>query len=125
MEAVASGYFDDLLIANFMRVSLSNMRLYPFFTPVVAKVGGNAQVYTRTQYRKFLARYFRRNPVGSLAYMLDFYVTFIMMPTLGRMARALRLRPQLERFYRLALGDRVKHRAPAARSGQDISKHDG
>ena len=118
------GYFDDLLIGNFMRVSLSNMRLYPIFTPLVAKVGGNAQVYTRTQYRRFLARYFRRNPVGSFAYMLDFYVTFMMLPTLGRMARALRLRPQLEWFYHLALGDSVKRRAPAARSEQDISKHD-
>jgi hypothetical protein len=124
MEAVATGYFDDLLIGNFMRVSLSNMRLYPIFTPLVAKVGGNAQVYTRTQYGRFLARYFRRNPVGSLAYMLDFYVTFMLLPTLGRMARALRLHPQLERLYHLALGDCVKHRAPAARSGQDISEHD-
>ena len=108
MATVASGYFDDLLIGNFMKVSLSNMRLYPFFTPLVAKVGGNAKVYTRPQYGKFLARYFRRNPIGSFAYMLDVYVTFMVLPTLGRIAHSLKLRTQLRQLYHCVLGDPVR-----------------
>ncbi len=108
MQTVAGGYFDDLLIGNFMQVSVSNMRLYPHFTPLVAKVGGNAKVYTRPQYGRFLARYFRRNPIGSLVYMLDVYLTFMVLPTLGQIARSLKIRPQLERLYHLVLGDPVR-----------------
>lgn len=108
MQTVAGGYFDDLLIGNFMQVSVTNMRLYPHFTPLVAKIGGNAKVYTRPQYGRFLARYFRRNPIGSLAYMLDVYLTFMVLPTLGRIARSLKMRSQLERLYHLILGDPVR-----------------
>jgi hypothetical protein len=107
MAAVTSGYFDDLLIGNFMQVSLSNMRLYPHFTPLVAKLGGNAKVYTRSQHGKFLRRYIARNPAGSFLYMLNVYMTFMVLPALGHMARRLKLRAQLERLYRRVLGDPV------------------
>ena len=106
MATVNSGYFDDLLIGNFMKVSLSNMRLYPFFTPLVAKIGGNAKVYTRNQYFRFLARYFRRNALGSAAYMAHTYVYFQVLPALGRMSRSLKLRPQLKQLYHRMLGTR-------------------
>jgi hypothetical protein len=91
-----------------MQVSLSNMRLYPHFTPLVAKLGGSAKVYTRSQRGKFLRRYFARNAAGSFAYMLDVYMTFMVLPTLGRMARHLKLRAQLERLYRHVLGDAAR-----------------
>jgi hypothetical protein len=91
-----------------MKVSLSNMRLYPFFTPLVAKIGGNAKVYTRTQYLKFLTRYFRRNPLGSAAYMAQTYVYFQVLPTLGRMSRSLKLRPQFKHLYHRMVGDPIR-----------------
>jgi hypothetical protein len=104
LAAVTSGYFDDLLIGNFVRVSQVNMRLYPHFTPVVAKLGGNAGVYTRDQYTKFLSRYFRRNAVGSAAYMINTYVIFGILPAIGQLTRKLRLHSQLERLQRLVAG---------------------
>jgi hypothetical protein len=33
--------------------------------PLVAKIGGNAKVLTRMEYYRFLADYFRRNPIGT------------------------------------------------------------
>ena len=63
LATVEYGYLDDLLIGNFMKVRLVNTRLYPRFTPLVAKLGGNAKVYTTGEYYRFLWRYFRRNPV--------------------------------------------------------------
>jgi hypothetical protein len=107
MQAVSSGFFDDLLIGNFMKVSLSNMRLYPYFTPLVAKVGGNAKVYTRAQYARFLGRYFRRNPIGTLEYLLDTYFKFMILPELGASAQRLGIRRPMEFLYRSLLGDPV------------------
>ena len=68
LATVEYGYLDDLLIGNFMKVRLVNSRFYPRFTPLVAKVGGNAKVYTRGQYYRFLWHYFRRNPVGMIVW---------------------------------------------------------
>lgn len=99
LDAVGSGYFDDLLIGNFMKVSVTNMRLYPYFTPLVAKLGGNAKVFTREQYGRFRGRYFRRNPLGTLGYIWDMYFTFVVLATVGRIARALKIRPMVERIY--------------------------
>ena len=108
MATVTSGYFDDLLIGNFMKVSLSNMRLYPFFTPLVAKIGGNAKVYTRKQYLRFLSRYFLRNAPGSAAYMAHAYFYFQVLPTLGRMSRSLKLQPQIKQLYHRMLGNPIR-----------------
>jgi hypothetical protein len=46
LSTIEYGYFDDLLIGNFMKVQLIKTKLYPHFTPLVAKIGGNAKVYT-------------------------------------------------------------------------------
>ena len=54
---------------NFMKVRLINTRLYPRFTPLVSKIGGNAKVFNRRQYYRFLLRmHYRRNPVGMVGY---------------------------------------------------------
>jgi hypothetical protein len=108
MEVVAGGYFDDLLIGNFMKVSLSHMRLYPYFTPLVAKLGGNAKVLTAQAHRKFLAHYFRRNPIGTALYMLDTYLTFMILPGIAAQAKTLKIRRPLELIYRTMLRDPVK-----------------
>jgi hypothetical protein len=64
METVKYGYFDDLLIGNFMKTQLINMKLYPKFSPYLAKFGGSAKVYTRLQLLKFFFHYFRLSPVS-------------------------------------------------------------
>ena len=42
MQTIRYGYFDDLLIGNFMKTELINFQLYPQFSPCIAKYGGNA-----------------------------------------------------------------------------------
>ncbi|HEY1934601.1 MAG TPA: hypothetical protein VGG99_21550 [Acetobacteraceae bacterium] len=103
------GYLDDLLIGNFMRVRLMNTTLYPRFTPLVAKVGGNAKVYTPQQYRRFRLHYFRRNPLGmaqdSAAAIMNYHV----LPMLRRAADRFGIKQPLKYLYRSMLGDPVRH----------------
>lgn len=68
VAAVRSGYFDDLLIGNFVRTQLVNTSLYPHVTPLIAKFGGAAQVRTPRALRACRAHYFRLAP---LAYARD------------------------------------------------------
>ena len=51
------------------------------------------------QYGRFRGRYFRRNPLGTLGYIWDMYFTFVVLATVGRIARALKIRPMVERIY--------------------------
>jgi len=108
LETLQWGYIDDLLIGNFMKVNLTNASLYPRFTPIVAKFGGNAKVFTRPQYRRFLWRYFRRNPTGTFAYLWAVEWDHMVMPRLVRMAEATGLKPLLKRLYRNLLGDPIR-----------------
>ena len=102
------GYLDDLLIGNFMRVRLMNTTLYPRFTPLVAKVGGNAKVYTRQQYRRFLLHYFRRNPVGMTLDYAESQMNYHLLPLLRRLSDAVGIKKPLKYLYRSMLGDPVK-----------------
>jgi hypothetical protein len=62
METVEYGYFDDLLIGNFMKTRLVNMSMYPDFSPRIAKYGGNAKVFTLAEFARFRWHYFKRSP---------------------------------------------------------------
>ena len=104
MAAVGSGYFDDLLIGNFMKVQLTDTRLYPHFTPIVAKLGGNAKVFTKRDYRAFRRRYFKRNPLGSLSYLAFVRVGFGIVPGLAARLRSIGLGGALDRARQLAAG---------------------
>jgi hypothetical protein len=73
METVTSGYFDDLLIGNFMTTHLSHMRLYPDFSPLVAKFGGSAKVYTPSQLWACRLHYFRLSPAAYVRYHFQQY----------------------------------------------------
>jgi hypothetical protein len=59
--------FDDLLIGNFMKTTLHGKwgpdRLYPDFTPYVAKFADNGRARTDDEVRAYLASYRRRAPV--------------------------------------------------------------
>jgi hypothetical protein len=107
MTTVEYGYVDDLLIGNFMKVRLINTKLYPRFTPLVAKIGGNAKVYTRAQYYRFLLRYFRRNPVGMIAYRAQIYWDQIVLPWFRGLSERLGIKRPLKYLYRRWLGDPV------------------
>lgn len=71
MSTVEYGYFDDLLIGNFMKTQLVNMRLYPDFSPRLAKYGGNAKVYTQAQLARFYWHYFRRSPGAMVRFAME------------------------------------------------------
>ncbi len=64
MKTVKYGYFDDLLIGNFMKTQLVNVTLYPRFSPYIAKFGGSAKVFTRAQLLRFYLHYFMLSPVA-------------------------------------------------------------
>lgn len=108
METVQWGYFDDLLIGNFMKVNLTNTSLYPRFSPIVAKFGGNAKVFTWAQYRRFLWRYFRRNPMGTITYVWSVEWEHVVLPWLRETAEKIGVKPVLKRVYRMFLGDPVR-----------------
>jgi hypothetical protein len=107
METVTWGYFDDLLIGNFMKTRLINTRLYPRFSPLVAKIGGNAKVFTRREYYRFLTRYMRRNPFGTASTLLTIEVDQVFLPWLRRTAETLGIKRPFKLFYRKMLGDPV------------------
>lgn len=108
METVQWGYIDDLLIGNFMKVHLTRATLYPRFTPIVAKFGGNAKVFTRAQYRTFMWRYWRRNPAGTFVYQWEVAWEHVVLPWMRRVAEAVGLKPLGRRIYRSAIGDPIR-----------------
>lgn len=106
MATVECGYFDDLLIGNFMQTELHNAKLYPHFTPVVAKLGGNAKVFTRAELRAFKRRYFRRNPVGYVRWHLAQRAEQ-WLDVARLMADYFGIKRPLRRLYRKILADPV------------------
>jgi len=89
METVKYGYFDDLLIGNFMKTQLINMRLYPKFSPYIAKFGGNAKVFARPQLIKFYFHYFKLSPIAFVRSDLQSLWTYKLKPASWRMVRKL------------------------------------
>jgi hypothetical protein len=72
MTAVKYQVFDDLLIGNFMRTTLhGGAKLYPHFTPLVAKYSDNGGANTKSQLRSYFGEYFRRAPVDMLNHLLE------------------------------------------------------
>ena len=108
-EAIEYGYFDDLLIGNFMKTELHNARLYPYFTPLVCKLGGNAKVYTDAGWRRFRRRYFRRNPWGYMEWRLG-AMTERLVDVGRRVSGRLGFKAPLKWVYRKMLGDPVAWR---------------
>jgi hypothetical protein len=106
MSAVRLGYFDAILIGNFMTATLRGMALYPHFTPIVAKLAGASGVRTVRQWRRFRWRYFRRNPLGYLEWHAAEWLAGV-----GDVARLwadrLHVKRPLKLIYRKYLGDPV------------------
>lgn len=107
MKSLRYGYFDDMLIGNFMRTRLHNVSLYPHFTPIVAKLRGSAKVKTVSEHRAFMWRYFRRNPIGYIGWHAG-QKADALTDYLRRLSDAFGVKRPLKYVYRRLLGDPVR-----------------
>lgn len=89
LETVEYGYFDDLLIGNFMKTQLQNMELYPMFSPRVAKMGGNAKVYTSKQLWAFRIAWLMQSPVAFIRYRCQQFYHYLVLPKIRRLLRSM------------------------------------
>ena len=75
MSAIDYQVFDDLLIGNFTKVTLHGAwgprRLYPDFTPYVAKYADNGGARTRKELSAYFAEYRRRDPFGHMQHLVE------------------------------------------------------
>jgi hypothetical protein len=75
VAAVRYEIFDDLLIGNFAKVTLLGSwgegRLYPDFTPFVAKYGDNGRARTREELERYFRAYRGRDQLGYLRHQFD------------------------------------------------------
>ena len=106
MATAEYGFFDDILIGNFMRTELHNAALYPHFTPLIAKLGGAAKVYTNAERRRFNRRYFRRNPLGYLEWHFGQYRAAF-LDHVRWWSERFGLKQPLKIIYRRMIGDPV------------------
>jgi hypothetical protein len=100
MDTVTYGFFDDLLIGNFMRTRLVNMTLYPDFSPRIAKYGGNAKVYKLAELREFYWHYFRESPRGFVAHQIETMMQYYVIPTAKDLLRRIGLFDTAKASYR-------------------------
>ena len=76
VTAVKYAVFDDLLIGNFMKVTLhgdwdANQPLYPDFAPYLAKYGDNGGAHTRDELRGYFQEYRRRAGFDYIRHRLE------------------------------------------------------
>jgi hypothetical protein len=93
MTAIKYEIFDDLLIGNFMKVTLHGEwptgRLNPDFSPWVAKYGDNGRAHTLAELREYHRSYFERAPGDYLRHSFE---TKFLQPLQEATASALRSR---------------------------------
>jgi len=104
MQTVRDGYFDDLLIGNFMKAQLFNMQLYPHFTPIVGKLGGSAQVFDDAALRRFRWHFFALSPLAWLTYRAEQLAQYHLVPAIKATARALGAFDALKRLRLRLIG---------------------
>ena len=72
VTAIKNEIFDDMLIGNFMRTQLINIKsLYPDFIPYVAKYADNGMAKNKIE----LNKYFKYYKFNSADYWRDFFVS--------------------------------------------------
>ena len=101
MRAIRYEVFDDLLIGNFMKTTLvgkfQKSRLYPDFTPYVAKYADNGRAKSSEELKKYFREYRRRAPIDYLRDRLE-----------DRLSRAARSRIDADgELYQLAKKTRL------------------
>jgi hypothetical protein len=104
LTTVEYGYFDDLLIGNFMKTELHNTQLYPHFTPTIAKLGGNAKVFTKKQQRRFLMRYFKRSPAAFVRWRMEMHWEYDVLPFLRDSTERIGIKAPVKWVYRRLIG---------------------
>ena len=106
MATVKLGYFDAIMIGNFMTTELRNVTLYPHITPILSKLAGASGVKTFAAWRAFRRRYFRRNPIGYLEWHAEEQLAAL-SNVLRLWAERLHIKRPLKFLYRRFLGDPV------------------
>ena len=75
MRAIRFEAFDDLLIGNFMRTSLTGKwpqsNLYPDFTPYVTKYADNGLAKTSEDLKRYFLEYRHRAPLDYLRHRIQ------------------------------------------------------
>jgi len=73
MQAIEYRVFDDLMIGNFMKVTLQGerARLYPNFTPYVAKYADNGGARSDEELEAYFADYRRRAPLEYFRHIIE------------------------------------------------------
>lgn len=99
MDTVTYGYFDDLLIGNFMKTRLVNTTMYPFFSPRIAKYGGNAKVYTQAELLRFYWHYFKRSPIAMTRFAVQNRWDHAILPRIKLLLAKLGLFHMVKRIY--------------------------
>ncbi|MEQ1890432.1 MAG: hypothetical protein ABL951_14825 [Alphaproteobacteria bacterium] len=105
METITWGYFDDMLIGNFMKTELVNVTLYPNFSPKIAKYGGNAKIFTNQDMAKFRWHYLSRNPGVYLSMTLSAWFENTVVDGMRKLTERLGVKPFFKWIYRKAIGD--------------------
>jgi hypothetical protein len=92
MTSVRYRIFDDLLIGNFMKVTLHGdwgpMRLYPDFTPWVAKYADNGNACTLAELDAYFAAYRARDPLGWVRHRFEANVIRPMQDNAAQLLRS-------------------------------------
>jgi len=96
MTAVQYEIFDDMLIANFMKTTLhghfGEEKLYPDFSPYVAKYSDNGRARTREELEDYFKAYRRRAPLDYFRHLLESgsrYALMTILPSQSLPYRAL------------------------------------
>ncbi len=100
MTAVAHEVFDDLLIGNFMKTTLhgtwEKSKLYPRFTPYVAKYADNGQAKSFDELRAYFRAYRQRAPIDYVFDRLGHETKNVVRARVGHDAKLYKL---LKRSY--------------------------
>ena len=96
MTAVQYEIFDDMLIGNFMKTTLHGRfgeeKLYPDFSPYVAKYSDNGRARTREELEDYFKAYRRRAPLDYFRHLIESgsrYAVMTILPSQSLPYRAL------------------------------------
>ena len=106
MTAVQYEVFDDLLIGNFMKTTLHGRfgeeRLYPHFSPYVAKYSDNGKARTHEELEEYFDAYRRRAPLDYFRHVLESGSRHAVMAILRTDSSAYRTISRLYHFIKAA-----------------------
>jgi len=104
MTAVQYAVFDDLLIGNFMKTTLHGQfgeeRLYPHFTPYVAKYSDNGKARTREELEEYFKNYRKQAPIDYFRHLVESGSRYAVMSALRTDSTAYRTISRLYHFVK-------------------------